>query len=567
MSNFTEIRDRKGCLTAIKTSLKGENLLLNPRLNKGTAFSLEERLKFRLLGKLPSHIETLEEQSIRFYEQYKEKPRPFDKHIYLDRIHNENETLFFKLVGDHLDEMLPIVYTPTIGEAVMRFSRETRRPQGIFMSYEQQDDMDEILAEVETDDIDLIVVTDGEAILGIGDQGVGGIDICIGKLAVYTLCAGINPHRVLPIQLDVGTNNEEMLSDPMYLGLRRTRITGKAYDDFIDRFVRAVLKRFPNVFLHWEDFAKNSARKNLERYRHEICTFNDDMQGTGAVTVSALLKALDVTGANVSDQRIVFFGAGTASTGIADQLCAAMVREGLSQEEASARVCLLGRHGLLVEGMQNLSDFQMPYVKSHQTLSDWDLDTTQENIDLFHVVKNFKPTILIGCSTVGGAFTREIVQEMAKHTKRPIIFSLSNPTAKAEANPHDLLEWTNGQALIATGSPFPETTYNGKHIEISQCNNAFIFPGIGLGILAVKPKLLTDTMIWAACEALTKYTPKTTEGIPLLLPRLDQVKAVSLKIAQAVAKKAISEGLAEPVDIDEAIQSVLWEPRYYGYQD
>ncbi|MGD9107905.1 MAG: NAD-dependent malic enzyme [Gammaproteobacteria bacterium] len=528
----------------VETSLFGDDLLRSPVLNKGTAFTAEERETFNLLGKLPPKIETLTEQVTRAYQQFQNQPSELAKYTFLNDLHDRNETLFYKLVGDHLTEMMPIIYTPVVGEAVQEFSAEYRRPRGLFISYPDKDKIAQILANV-SDDIDIVLVTDSEAILGLGDQGVGGINICIGKLAVYTLCAGLNPHKALPVVLDVGTNNQALLNDPCYLGWKHPRITGSEYDDFIDTFVRAVQKRFPNVFLHWEDFARDTARENLLRYRSKMCTFNDDMQGTGAVVLAALLTATKRLDQKLSEQKIVFFGAGTSATGIADQICDAMVREGISIQEARDKVYLLGRRGLITENLDNVTSFQKVYAK--------DL----ANMDLLEVVQKVKPTVLIGVSTVGGAFSEDIVKAMADNVTHPIIFPLSNPTAKSEAIPADIAQWTNGKALVATGSPFD---------GVSQCNNAFVFPGIGLGVIAVKARRLTSEMIWAGCCALTKCVPTTQDIAAPLLPGLEDIQAVSSKVAAAVAKQAIIDGVAPQIDIEQAVFDAIWRPKYVPYQ-
>lgn len=563
---YSVIRDKDGKITNVQTSLRGDALLGNNRINKDTAFTAKEREELGLLGKLPPKIDTLEEQAERCYAQFKEQKDNVAKYVYLNELHNHNETLFYKLVEDHLSEMMPIVYTPTVGAAIQQFSQIYQRPSGLTISYNDKDKITEILDQYDTSDIDIIVVTDSEAILGIGDQGVGGIYIAVGKLAVYTLCANLDPHRVLPIVLDVGTNNEDMLKDPMYLGWQHERVRGKDYDDFIDTFVAAVHKKFPNIYLHWEDFAKDTARSNLERYQDKMCTFNDDMQGTGIVTLSALLSASVASNQKLTDHQIVFLGAGTSSTGIADQICDAMVLEGLSLEEARSRVWILSRKGLLTERIDGLADFQKIYVKNEEQIADWDV-ADKNHIELLEVVKNLKPTVLIGVSTVGGAFNKEIVQEMAKHVERPIIFPISNPTSCSEAIPEDLLKWTDNKALITTGSPFdPVDIGGGKQMVISQCNNAFAFPGLGLGIIASRAKRVTSGMIWAACKALTDCSPVKINPNGQLLPNLDEVKDVSFKVAKAVMTQAVEEGVAEPVaDIDAAIRAITWEPKYYPY--
>lgn len=555
MNTFTIFRNNSGEITHIETSLSGDDLLKHSFLNKDTAFTQQERTQFALAGKLPPKIETLDEQTNRAYQQFKNQPGDFSKYLFLDDLHHRNETLFYKLAGDHIKEMFPIVYTPTIGEAAQKFSSEFRTQRGLIISYEDKKHIDSFFSGFDSDAIDMIVVTDGERVLGIGDQGIGGLQICIGKSAVYSICAGINPSRALPIQLDVGTNNEVLLNDPLYLGQRHKRITGKDYDDFIDAFVHAVYQKFPYCFLHWEDFGRDNARKNLERYQHQICTFNDDMQGTGAITLASILSALIVTGEKLKNQRIVFLGDGTAATGIADQIVDAMIREGESKENAESKIYLLGYSGLLTTNMNGLMDFQKPYAKSN-----W----LNQDLDLMTVVKHIKPTILIGVSTATGAFTEKIIKEMAAHVEYPIIFPLSNPTSKCEAHPKDLLEWTRGKALIATGSPFDDIEYHGKKYRISQCNNAFIFPGLGLGILAVRAKRCTNGMIHAACQALTPFSPARQNKNAPLLPDQNELQQISFHVAKAVAEKAIEENVAEKINVDLAIRSTKWEPKYYA---
>ena len=476
------------------------------------------------------------------YTQYQQQPNGFAKYIYLDQLRINNKHLFYQLLNNHIQEMMPIIYTPTVGEAVQKFSTEFDKSQGLFIAYPDKDRIETILADYPDSDVDIIVVSDGEAVLGIGDQGIGAIHICIGKLSVYTACAAINPYRMLPILLDVGTNNEQLLNDPQYVGWRHKRLAGQEYDDFIDAFVQAVQKRFPHTFLHWEDLACNTARKILERYSNTICTFNDDMQGTGAVVLASLLNAMKILKQKLSEQRIVFFGAGTAATGIADQIREAMIRENLSYEAACEQIYLVDRQGLITANTSNTTKSQRVYAKSSIRAG-----------TLLDVVKEVKPTILVGVSTASGAFNREIVTAMAQHVARPIIFPLSNPTANSEAIPSDLLTWTKGKALIATGSPFAGTT---------QCNNAFAFPGIGLGVIACKAKRLTDTMIWAGVKALSECTPIADDPNVSLLPQLEDIKQVSRKVAKAVAEQAIAENLADNMNVDQAIESTIWKPGY-----
>ena len=568
MTFFTENTDKNGKIVSISTDLFGKDLLVNPKLNKGTAFTQEERELFGLLGKLPESVESLNEQVERCYQQFLQQPNALAKNAYLNELKQSNETLFYHLAQQHLSEMLPIVYTPTIGDAVEKFSFEFNLPQGLYLAYPEIDKIDFILKNRFIDEIDLIIVTDGEGVLGIGDWGIGGMDICVGKLMVYTLCGGINPRRVLPIQLDVGTNNESLLNDPMYLGWRNKRISGKEYDKFIDAVVTGIQKNFPNIYLHWEDFGRDNARKNLNRYREKMCTFNDDMQGTGATALACVLAAVYATEQDLKDQRIVFFGAGTAGVGIADQICAAMVNAGLSKEQAQQQFYLIDRPGLLLDDMPDVADFQKPYAHSRAEIADWDVQDPK-NIGLADVVSNAKPTILIGCSTCHGAFNKEIVQSMASNVKHPIIFPLSNPTSKSEATAADLIDWTNGKAIVATGSPFDPVSYNGSNIRISQCNNAFVFPGLGLGIIAVKATRVSDGMIHAASETLAQCSPALADKTAPVLPDIDDAPTVSKKIALAVAKKAREEGftnLPDDVDLEDKINAIFWQPEYLPYK-
>ncbi len=528
----------------IATGLRGKELLTTPLLNKGTAFTYQERCELGLLGKLPHRIETLEEQVVRSYKQYKKYKSDLQRHIYLNNSHDKNEILFYKLVSLHLVEMIPIVYTPSVGKAVQQFSHEFRQPRGLYIAFPDQDKIELILENRTHPEITVIVVTDGERVLGIGDQGVGAIDIPIAKLMLYTMCGGINPYHTLPILLDVGTNNQKLLDDPLYLGWRHPRIQGKEYDQFIERFVNAVKKHLPNTFLHWEDFGRDNARRILDRYSDQLCTFNDDMQGTSVVAISALLTALNHIQGKLSDQRIVIFGAGTAGVGIADRLIDSMRREGVDALTARHRIWLVDREGLLGKGIPNLTLFQQPYAREEQG-----------GMALAEVVASVKPTILIGCSAQGGAFTEQIVRSMAAHTPRPIIFPLSNPNEQSEATPLDLLKWTNNTALVATGSPFPG--------NCAQCNNVFSFPGIGLGLIAAKARHLTDDMLWVACQTLSRSAPKG-KNVPLL-PPLSEARDVAFQIAVAIVEEARKSGEAT-IDPDisaiDAVKNSRWEPHY-----
>ncbi|ACO29382.1 oxaloacetate-decarboxylating malate dehydrogenase [Bacillus cereus] len=549
---------------SLETTLRGVEVLSTPLLNKGVAFTQEEREELGLKGLLPPAVLTLEEQARRAYEQFCSQPDDLLKNVYLTALHDRNEVLFYRILTDHLREMLPIVYTPTVGVAIQRYSHEYRKPRGVYLSINDPSGIEEAFANIgaTAENIDLVVVTDGEGILGIGDWGVGGINIAIGKLAVYTAAVGIDPSRVLPVILDVGTNREELLNNPFYIGNRHPRITGEAYDEFIDTFVQAVNKQFPKALLHWEDFSSRNARKILDKYRHDICTFNDDIQGTGAVSLAAVLSAVKASGVPLSEHRVVVFGAGTAGIGIADQVRDAMVRVGVSEEESYKRFWCIDRNGLVTDNMEDLLDFQMPYARKEAEVSEW-----KENgvIGLAEVVKHVKPTILIGTSTVAGAFKEEIIKEMASHVERPIILPMSNPTPLAEAKPADLIEWTEGRALVATGSPFEPVTYNGVTYVIGQSNNALIFPGLGLGTIVVRASVMTDGMFAAAAEAVASMVDTSQPGAPIL-PEVEELRNISEMVAIEVAKIAVAEGVARENlsdnDIKIAVKEAIWEPEY-----
>jgi len=565
---FKEIQDEQGRIQKIQTQHAGKFLMAIPELNKGSAFSQQEREQFGLIGKLPSHIETLEQQVTRYYAQYQAIETNLEKNNFLNRLKLHNNIAFYRLAMKHLKEMLPIVYTPTIGEAVENYSFQFDLPRGLTFSYLNKGNLDAVMGSVSYPDVDLIIVTDGEGVLGIGDWGVGGIDICVGKLMVYTLCAGINPRRALPIQIDVGTNNPSLLNNPMYLGWRHKRIEGQEYDDFIDEVVAAITKKYPHIYLHWEDFGRENARRNLNRFRDKMCTFNDDMQGTGATAAACMMSAVKSIGQDMTEQRIVFLGAGTAGAGIADQVCHVLVQAGLTHEQARRRIWMVDRQGLLIDDMNDLLFFQEPYARPRVELMDWGL-ADQKPVTLLDVVKAVKPTVLIGCSTVKGAFNEQVVKAMAEHVERPIIFPLSNPTSKAEAEPSDLIRWTSGKAIVATGSPFPPVQYQDQLIRISQCNNAFVFPGLGLGVLAAKATRVTDAMIAVAAEALSDCSPALKQKNAPVLPDVDEVHAVSLCIALAVAEQARTEGVAgvdDSVDLNARCHSLFWHPEYVDYE-
>lgn len=551
----------------LEVSLNGYLLISTPLLNKGMAFDESERDAFHLHGLIPCHNATLEEQRQRSYETFKSKATDIEKYIYLRDLQDSNETLFASLLVEHVTELMPIVYTPVVGEGCQRFSHAYRRPRGLFIAYPHKDRIDEILANPSFDRIKAIVVSDGERILGLGDQGAGGMGIPIGKLSLYSACAGIHPEATLPILLDTGTNNPNLISDPLYIGWKHERIRGQEYDDFIDAFVKAIKKRFPHVLLQWEDFAQQNANPILEKYRDELCTFNDDIQGTAAVATGTLLSAVQVTKAPLRDHRIVVLGGGAAGCGISTLLMHAMVDDGLSEEEARSRFFIVDRNGLLTEKTTGLLPFQKSFLQPMKTISQWAC-ANSDNISLLDVVKNVHPTVLIGVSGQAGIFTEEIIREMASHVDRPIIFPLSNPTNHCEAIPQDLLAWTDGRAVIGTGSPF-FVTKNGQSVRVDQTNNAYIFPGMGLGLIAVKAKKVTDKMFMVAAKALANCSPAKADPQANLLPPLLNIREVSLQVALAVAKEAVASGLSEAMsdaEVEEKVRAHVWEPVYLPYK-
>ncbi|WP_238084729.1 NAD-dependent malic enzyme [Pseudescherichia vulneris] len=545
----------------------GPVLLEFPLLNKGSAFSLEERRNFNLLGLLPEVVETIEEQAERAWLQYQGFKTDIDKHIYLRNIQDTNETLFYRLVENHLDEMMPVIYTPTVGAACERFSEIYRRARGVFISYENRHMMDDILQNVSAHNIKVIVVTDGERILGLGDQGIGGMGIPIGKLSLYTACGGISPAYTLPVVLDVGTNNQQLLNDPLYMGWRHPRISGDEYYEFVDEFIQAVKQRWPDVLLQFEDFAQKNAMPLLNRYRNEICSFNDDIQGTAAVTVGTLIAASHAAGSQLSNQKIVFLGAGSAGCGIAEQIVAQTQREGLSEAAARQKVYMVDRFGLLTDQMPNLLPFQSKLVQKQENIQHW--ETSGDAISLLDVVRNVKPDILIGVSGQTGLFTEEIIREMHKYCPRPIVMPLSNPTSRVEATPQDIITWTDGNALVATGSPFPPVQWKDKVYPIAQCNNAYIFPGVGLGVIAAGASRITDEMLMAASETLAEHSPLRTNDNGMVLPGLEQIQHVSRAIAFAVGQVAQQEGVAVKTSaeaLQQAIDDNFWRPEYRSYR-
>jgi malate dehydrogenase (oxaloacetate-decarboxylating) len=552
----------------VYTKLSGKILLSIPQLNKGSAFTMQERLDFGLIGKLPLRVETLAEQIDRCYLQFKRYRQPFKKNVFLNNLLNMNQVLFYGLVIEHLEEMLPYIYTPVVGSAVKEFSHEFRQPRGLYISYPDIEYIEQMLDNRTNEDIDVIVVTDGEGVLGIGDQGIGGADIPIAKLMVYTACGGVDPNRTLPIILDVGTNNVELLEDPMYIGWRKERLSGKLYDEFIATFVQAVKKKFPSVLLHWEDFARDKACKNLATYREEILSFNDDIQGTGVVTGGAIFSVVNVTQVPLEEQRIVVFGAGAAGIGISEQITQSMVQSGMSLKKARSRFYLIDRQGLIAKGQQGLNPMQAQYARSTEEIAPF-LQNGKETLDLLEVIEAFKPTILIGTSGVSGAFTKKVVMAMAKHVKLPAILPLSNPTHCAEVVPEDLITWTKGNVLIATGSPFEPVVYDGRTYRISQCNNALAFPGIGVGSIITKSRIVTDNMLYAASVAISDYMNRHGGGNVALLPGIEESIKLSKYVAYAVAESAIKEGVHTnnlQIDgIEKAIESYVWTPHYMAY--
>jgi malate dehydrogenase (oxaloacetate-decarboxylating) len=534
------------------STLRGIQLLGSPLHNHGTAFTMAQRRELGLVGVLPAVVETLEEQVARAYDAFQAYTKPINRHIYLRQLQDTNEVLFYRLVTEHLAEMLPVVYTPTVGEACERFSEIYRRPRGLFVSYPDRELLREVIANRPNQEVDVIVVTDGQRILGLGDQGAGGMGIPIGKLGLYTAVGGIHPARTLPILLDVGTDNGERLADPRYIGWRHHRITGKDYDDFVDSFVTAVKAELPDVLLQWEDFATPHARPILARYRDQLLTFNDDIQGTAAVVLGALISAVAVTGRPLREQRVVMLGAGSAAIGVADMIRAAMVSEGISDEQAGQNFWVIDVDGLLVDSREDLSPEQRRYARDGQPVT------------LKELVKDITADVLIGLSTVGGAFAEDVVREMAAKVDRPVIFPLSNPTSHSEADPADLAAWTDGRALIATGSPYPPLEVDGRQVPVAQSNNVYIFPAMGLAVTAAKARRVTDNMLVAAAKALGAAAARDG-ATGTLLPPIDTMREVAYEVALAAALAAVADGVAPSAteaQLREALRGNQWEPAY-----
>ena len=556
-------RDRDG---AWRTTLRGRQVLADARINKGTAFSEAERHDLGLTGLIPAAHFTLDDQAGRVYAQYGRQPDDLARNVTLTALHDRNEVLFYRLLTDHLSEMLPIVYTPTVGQAIQNYSHQYRRPRGIYLSVDHPEQIEASLMafDLGPGDVDLIVATDAGAILGIGDWGVGGIDIAVGKLAVYTAAGGIDPARSIPVVLDVGTDRQSLLDDPLYIGNRHPRVPMAEYDAFLDRFTRAVGKLFPLALLHWEDLGVANARRVLDRYRDEQLTFNDDIQGTGAVNLAAVLTAARATGVPLAEHRMVIFGMGTAGAGIADQLTAAMVAEGAPEAEARRRFWAVDRQGLLTWDMTGLSNPQRRYARDPAEVADWRRDRAADGIGLAEVVARIHPTVLIGTSARAGAFTEAVIGDMAAHTERPVILPMSNPTALSETTPGDIITWTNGRGLVATGSPYAAVDHGGIHYEIGQANNALIFPGLGLGVIAARARRVTDGMLLAAARAVADVADISAAGAPLL-PRMADLRETSIAVATAVARAAEAEGVASAMlssDLVGQMKALMWEARY-----
>ena len=545
----------------------GPSLLETPLLNKGSAFSRQERIDFNLTGLLPTRYETILQQADRAYSQYCSYHEPINKHIYLRGIQDNNETLFYALVSQHLEEMMPIIYTPTVGDACEQFSDIYRSSRGLFLAWEERGQIDDILRNATKDRVKVIVVTDGERILGLGDQGIGGMGIPIGKLSLYTACGGISPAHTLPVMLDVGTNNEMLLGDPMYMGARHPRVSENEYDEFIELFMQAAERRWPGVLIQFEDFAQANAMPILNRYRERFCCFNDDIQGTAAVSLGTLLAACHVSKTPLSEQRIAFVGAGSAGCGIAEMLILQMTKEGLSDDEARRQIFMVDRHGLITDGMSDLQGFQYRLAQREADLSEWSY--IGEWASLEEVVVQARPTILIGVSGQPSLFTESVIKSMAQNSETPIIFPLSNPVSRAEATAENIIRWTEGKAIIATGSPFDPVPHNGELHRIAQCNNSYIFPGIGLGILAVGANRVTDEMLLASSEVLAEASPKAATTGADLLPPLQQITEVSKSIAFAVAKVAQEQGHALKItdaQLHARIDQIFWTPHYRNYK-
>jgi malate dehydrogenase (oxaloacetate-decarboxylating) len=560
--------DQREAVRGAKTeyvSLEGYDLINTPRLNKGTAFSDHERDIFHLHGLLPPHVGNLDDQIERRLPALGNQPTPFDQYSFLRDLQDTNETLFYALLVRYVERILPIVYTPTVGEGCQRFSEIWRKPRGVFLSYPNKNRIRQILEHPRYDGVKCIVVSDGERILGLGDQGAGGMGIPIGKMALYTALGGIHPEHCLPVFLDAGTDNEERLRSPIYIGWRHKRIRGEEYDSFVDQFVQSVKQRWPWVLLQWEDFAGANASRLLERYRNQLCTFNDDIQGTAAVATATAISAIHVTGSSLEQQRVLVVGFGSAGLGVTKMLMQFLRDRGLKEEEARSHFYAVDAAGLITENSKDLRPEQLAFARREDQVRSWRQPNGE--INLLDVVRNAQPTVLIGVSGQGGVFTEPVAREMAKHTPRPVILPLSNPTSRSEATPQDLMNWTQGKALVGTGSPFEPVTVNGQPMHVTQTNNAYIFPGLALGIIASKAKRVTDSMIKAAAEELVNRLPENKGGS--LLPPISEVRGLSRWIALAVGKQALREEQAQILDeaeLHHALTNNFWEPVYVPYE-
>ena len=550
----------------VVTPLAGYQLLGDSFLNKGTAFSEKERDVFELHGLLPPRVATLDEQVSRRLQVLRSFATDLERYAFLRELQDTNETVFYALLTRNIEELLPIAYTPTVGAGCQHFSRLFRKPRGLFLSLKHRKRIKQILSNPQFDRTEVIVVTDGERILGLGDQGAGGMGIPIGKLALYTACGGIHPLTTLPVFLDVGTDNDERLADPLYVGWRHERVRGEEYDVFVEEFITAATERWPHALLQWEDFAKANATRLLDRYRNRLCTFNDDIQGTAAVATGTLLSAIGVTGVPLTEQRIAIFGAGSAGCGIAGLLMAAMIEAGVDPMAAAKRFHMVDQDGLQVEGMNGITAFQRPFLQDREAVVSWPVEQPGR-VTLLDVVRNAKPTTLIGVSGQPGSFSEQIVRAMAENNRRPVIFPLSNPTSRAEATPSDIARWSEGRAVIGTGSPFPPLVRDGHEFKVDQTNNSYIFPGVGLGVIAVRARRLTDTIFMAAAKALAAMSPARNATGSNLLPPVTALREVSIAVALATALQARKEGLTDLAEdkIEAAIHAKMWSPMYLPY--
>jgi malic enzyme len=546
--------------------LRGVDLIKSPLLNKGTAFTREERATFGLEGLLPDHVQSIEEQIDRVRHQLDQKTSDLGRNVYLNGLLDRNETLFYRFVIDNLPEVVPVIYTPTVALACSHWSRIYRRSRGLWITPRDTGRMPQILRNRLARDRPVVVVTDNEGILGIGDQGAGGIGIPVGKLALYTAGAGIHPSRTIPISLDVGTDNSELLADPLYLGYRKPRLRGDEYFALVDEFVAAVREVYPGGLLQWEDFGNRTSFRNLEEHLETVPSFNDDIQGTAAMVVGGLIAATDYAGRKLTEQRVVIVGAGSAGIGIRELIAAAMVQEGASRADADSRIFVLDSRGLVVEGRPDLTDMKRRVAVGTGEVNDWTID--DHPIGLRDVVRNARATVLIGVSGVPGVFDEEVITTVGRHVARPVIMPLSNPTSLTEVTPANALRWTGGRAIVATGSPFPPVDFDGRTVKIGQGNNALIFPGLGLGVVAVGARMVTAEMFIAAARALAGTTSRALLDSGQIYPDISDVRAVSEAVAVAVAKQAIADGTADPVDdVEAVVASQMWSPKYLPYRE